>query len=93
MKKASCLSFLALAAMLGAGSVHACGDAAEQVHVGKIAQLDARKNIFTLSDMETGKTLTFVASSELLVKLATTTRPVAVKYSVNGDQMMAMSVQ
>lgn len=93
MKKIYSVTFCVLAAMLGAGSAQACGDAMEQVHVGKISQLDTGKNTFTLNDMETGKALTFVATPELLLKLATVTRPVSVKYSVKGEQMMAMSVR
>jgi len=92
MRKIYGVTALAMAAILSSGSVLACGDAAEQVHVGKISQLDTGKSTFTLNDMETGKALTFAAAPELLLKLATVTRPVSVRYSVNGGQMMAMSV-
>lgn len=93
MKKIYGVTASLFASMLVAGSAQACGDATEQVHVGKISQLDAGKNTFTLNDMETGKALTFAAAPDLLLKLATVTRPVSVKYSVKGEQMTAMSVR
>jgi len=72
---------------------YACGDAADKVHIGKVASVDEASSSFTLSDIETGKQITFKANKEILLQSATASGTVAVKYESDGENLIAQSIE
>lgn len=70
----------------------ACKAMGANKHVGVIQTIDQDSNSFSIIDAETGKKMTFEASSEIIENIKVNLR-VIVTYQANGEILIAEAVE
>ncbi|HET6371660.1 MAG TPA: hypothetical protein VFG95_10710 [Nitrospiria bacterium] len=87
------LSVLILAIVLSTPILSlACSSLGPNIHAGVIRGVDSKEGTITLIDSETGKALTFSASEAQISPLRPNER-VVIKFSVEGEKMVAKEIQ
>jgi hypothetical protein len=70
----------------------ACSKLGTNTHVGIIEQIDSKAGTLTLIDAESGKSITFLVSPNLLASLKPNNR-VMINFKVDGKALVAEKIQ
>ena len=70
----------------------ACSNLGTNTHAGIIEQIDSKAGTLTLVDAETGKSITFLVSPNLLASLKPNNR-VMINFKVDGKALVAEKIQ
>jgi hypothetical protein len=95
MKYPSLITFsLAALFLLGSSTSFACDSMGPNVHAGTVTSIDNDAQTFTIQDAETSKPITFKASKQIMLQLATLNNDsVVVGYAEEGGKLIAANVK
>ncbi len=83
---------VALAVIGGATAAFACEAAGKNAHMGTVTAIDGGKHTITLKDAETGKPITFTATSDQL-KGVKVKDEVVIAYSDDGGMLRVRTIR
>ncbi len=84
---------LFIALSLGLPAAFACSAMGPNTHVGTILNVDSEAKTLTIQDMETNKPITFALNDALLMKLASASGQIIVRYSGADGKLVATDIQ
>ena len=86
------LAILTLLSVISPAAL-ACSAMGPNTHVGEIISIDSANKTFTIQDAETQQPISFSASENILLSLASKHGEVVVRYSGSGKPLTAVDVQ
>jgi hypothetical protein len=87
-----CVAVMAVALLLAASGVLACEQAGPNAHMGTVVAVDASKGVLTITDAETSRKLSFVATADVLRGVAVRDQ-VTVNYAKEGERLRATAIR